>query len=518
MRSAPDAYPFPTFPAPLRFAIALSAVLTVFVLDAISGAPVDDAGKFLLLGIAVLASAWFAGTGPALAATVLGAVLGTYADDVQPRTEAFISIHLALFVVQGLLLTAMVSELRAARRAAEEQARVAQVARREGDAANRMKDEFLGTVSHELRTPLNAVLGWVHLLRTGKLDRDTSTRGLESIERNVKLQAQLTGDLLDVSKALTGQLQVESHPTSLGAAASQAVASVESAAKAKGVALDLWIANPPAVVLGDEMRLRQIAWHLLSNAIKFTPRGGTVALSVEASEGEARLTVRDSGTGIDPEFLPRIFGRFTQADSSVTRTTGGLGVGLALVRELVELQGGEINARNREDEGGAVFTARFPLQPAELLSPNELGGHPLLARSNASALLDGLRILVLDRELEGRELLRAVLQRRGAFVQTAASTAEALESLEAWRPDVLVRESGSPQNGSYVLFGKVHALDTERGGRIPAFTLTAVGPTDTRLAQLVAQVQRDVPKPVEPAVLAAEIARLVGRERRQAHR
>jgi signal transduction histidine kinase len=517
MRSAPDAYPFPTFPAPLRFAIALSAVLTVFVVDAISGAPVDDAGKFLLLGIAVLASAWFAGTGPALAATVLGAVLGTYEHGVQQRTEAFISLHLALFVVQGLLLTAVVSELRAARRAAEEQARVAQAARREGEAANRMKDEFLGTVSHELRTPLNAVLGWVHLLRTGKLDRETSTRGLESIERNVKLQAQLTGDLLDVSKALTGQLQVESHPTTLGAAASQAVASVESAAKAKGVAVDVWIASPPAVVLGDETRLRQIAWHLLSNAIKFTPRGGTVALSVEASQGEARLTVRDSGTGIDPAFLPRIFGRFTQADSSVTRTTGGLGVGLALVRELVELQGGEINAGNREDEGGAVFTARFPLQPAELLSPDGTG-HPLLARSSASAPLDGLRILVLDRDLEGRELLRVVLQQRGALVQTAASTAEALESLEVWRPDVLVRESGSPQNGSYVLFGKVHALDTERGGRIPAFTLTAAGPTDTRLAQLIAQVQREIAKPVEPAAMTAEIARLVGRERRQAHR
>ena len=517
MRSAPDAYPFPTFPAPLRFAIPLAAVLTVFVVDALSGAPVDDAGKFLLLGIAVLASAWFAGTGPALAATVLGAVLGTYEQGAPPRTEAFVSIHLALFVVQGLLLTAIVSELRAARRAAEEQARAAQAARREGDAANRLKDEFLGTVSHELRTPLNAVLGWVHLLRTGKLDHETSVRGLESIARNVKLQAQLTGDLLDVSKALTGQLQLESHPTTLGAAASGAVASIESAAKAKGVLLEVWIATPPAVVLGDDSRLRQIVWHLLSNAIKFTPRGGTVALSVEAADREARLTVRDSGSGIDPAFLPHIFGRFTQADSSVTRTAGGLGVGLALVRELVELQGGEIEARNREDAGGAVFTARFPLQPAELLAP---GGarHPLLARLVPSAPLDGLRILVLERDFEGRELLRTVLQQGGASVQVAASTAEALEALEAWRPDVLVRESGSSQDGSYVLFGKVHALDTERGGRIPAFTLTAAGPTDARLAQLVAQVQRDVPKPVEPAALTAEIARLVGRERRQAQR
>ncbi len=516
MRSAPDAYPFPTLAAPLRFAIALAAVLTVFIVDALSGAPVDDAGKFLLLGIAVLASAWFAGTGPALAATVLGAVLGTYEHGVQPRTEAFVSIHLALFVVQGLLLTAMVSELRAARRASEEQARVAQAARREGDAANRMKDEFLGTVSHELRTPLNAVLGWVHLLRTGKLDHETSTRGLESIERNVKLQAQLTGDLLDVSKALTGQLQLESHPATLGAAASQAVASLESAAKAKGVRLDVWITNPPAVVLGDETRLRQIAWHLLSNAIKFTPRGGTVALSVEACDGEARLLVRDSGPGIDPAFLPRIFGRFTQADSSVTRAAGGLGVGLALVRELVELQGGEVEARNRDDGDGAVFTARFPLQPAELMLPSGVR-HPLIARPSASAPLDGLRILVLERDLEGRELLRAVLQQRGASVQTACSTDEALESLEAWRPDVLVRESGSPHNGSYLLFGKVHALDTDRGGRIPALALTAAGPTDTRLAQLIAQVQRDVPKPVEPVALTAEIARLVGRERRQAH-
>jgi signal transduction histidine kinase len=518
MKGAPDAYPFPTFSAPLRFAIALAAVLIVFVVDALSGAPVDDAGKFLMLGIAVLASAWFAGTGPALAATVLGAVLGTYEPGGQPNTEAFISLHLALFVVQGLLLAAVVSELRAARRASEEQARVAQAARREGDAANRMKDEFLGTVSHELRTPLNAVLGWVHLLRTGKLDRETSTRGLESIERNVKLQAQLTGDLLDVSKALTGRLQLDSHPTTLNAAAGQAVSAIESAARAKGVRIDVRIPDPPTVVLGDEGRLRQIVWHLLSNAIKFTPRGGLVTLSIETAGNEARLVVKDSGSGIDPAFLPRIFGRFTQADSSVTRASGGLGVGLSLVRELVELHGGEIEARNGEDGVGAIFTARFPLQPAELLAPQPPPRHQPLARPNASAPLDGLRVLVLEHDAEGRELVRTVLQQRGAVVQTVESIADALESLENWRPDVLVRESGSAQNGSYALFGKVHALDADRGGRIPALTLTASGPADARLGQLIAQVQRDVPKPVEPATLTAEIARLAGRERRQAQR
>jgi signal transduction histidine kinase len=517
MRGAPDAYPFPTLAAPLRFAIALAAVLTVFVVDALSGAPVDDAGKFLLLGTAVLASAWFAGTGPALAATVLGAVLGTYEPGAHPRTEAFVSIHLALFVVQGLLLTAVVSELRAARRASEEQARIAQAARREGDAANRMKDEFLGTVSHELRTPLNAVLGWVHLLRTGKLDRETSTRGLESIERNVRLQAQLTGDLLDISKALTGQLQLDAHPTTLGAAASQAVSAIDSAARAKGVTIDVWLPDPPAVVLGDETRLRQIAWHLLSNAIKFTPRGGTVSLSVEVSPGEACLIVRDSGSGIDPAFLPRVFDRFTQADSSVTRTTGGLGVGLALVRDLVELHGGEIEAHNAPTGTGAVFTARFPLQPAELLG-RDPPRHAPIAQAGASAPLDGVRVLVLDRDAESRELLRAMLQERGAAVQAVASIAEALDSLESWRPDVLVRESKSTQNGSYALFGKVHALDADQGGRIPALTLTAAAAADGRLGHLIAQVQRDVPKPVEPAALTAEIARLAGRERRHAQR
>ena len=515
MRGIPDAYPFPTFPAPLRFAIALAAVLTVYVVDALAGAPVDEAGKFLLLGIAVLASAWFAGTGPALAATVLGAVLGTFEQGGQPRPDEVVSIHLALFVIQGLLLTAVVSELRAARRASDEQARVAQAARREGEAANRMKDEFLATLSHELRTPLNAVLGWVHLLRTGKLDRDTSSRGLETIERNVKLQAQLTGDLLDVSKALTGQLQLTTNATTLGDAANEAVAAVESAARAKGVTIDVSISEPVAVVLGDKARLRQIALHLLANAIKFTQRGGTVALSVDTDRGQARLTVRDSGSGIDPKFLPRIFGRFTQADSSPTRAAGGLGVGLALVSELVELHGGEIEARNREDRAGAVFTARFPLQPPALLASDSFGERPI-PRPSASVTLDGVRVLVVDRDDDGRELLRIVLEQRGAAVQAVGSIAAALEALEAWHPDVLVKDADSPEGGSYALFGKIRALDADRGGRIPALTLTTFDPIDGRLGQMIAQVQRELPKPIEATMLTAEIARLAGRDLRRA--
>jgi signal transduction histidine kinase/CheY-like chemotaxis protein len=516
MMGTPDAYPFPTHPAPWRFAIALATVSVVFGIDAVAGA-VDDSSKFLLLGTAVLASAWFAGTGPALAATVLGAVLGALENNGQPRTDASVATHLALFVLQGLLLTAVVAELRAARRASEQQALVAQAARREGEAANRMKDEFLATVSHELRTPLNAVLGWLHLLRTGKLDRETSTRGLEIIERNVKQQAQLTGDLLDVSKALTGELQLECQPMTIDEAARQAVATVESAARAKGVTVDLALPAASVVVLGDPTRLRQIAWHLLSNAIKFTPRGGTVRLSVTTDAGEAALTVSDSGSGIDPQFLPRIFDRFTQADSSLTRVAGGLGVGLALVRQLVELHGGSIEARNRVDSAGAEFTVRLPAQSADLLAADSRREIPT-GRPFTPAMLDGLRVLVLDQDFEARELLRTILQQRGAAVQTASSVAEALESLESWRPDVLVSDAASPQHDSYALVGKIHTLDADRGGRIPALALTALGRSDPRLGPMIAEVQRELPKPIEPGLLTTEIARLTGRERRRAQR
>jgi signal transduction histidine kinase/CheY-like chemotaxis protein len=516
MRGAADAYPFPRLAPPFRFAIALISVAVVFAVCWMADDVIDDGSEFLLLGTAVMGCAWFGGTGPALSATVLGALLGTFEANRSANPHAAFA-HLALFVVQGLLLTALVSEFRAARRAAEKQASVAQQARRDGEAANRMKDEFLATVSHELRTPLNAVLGWVHLLRTGKLDAPTAERGLESIERNVRLQAQLTGDLLDVSKALTGELQLDLHPTALGEVAKQALGAVESAARAKGVVLGVSIPDAPVVLLGDQLRLRQITWHLLANAIKFTPRGGRVDLTVETVGAQARLIVVDSGRGIDPEFLPRIFDRFTQADASPTRTAGGLGVGLALVRELVELHGGEIDARNAAtDRRGAVFTAQFPLQPAEILD-RHVPSRAALTHVVASAPLDGLRVLVLDRDREGRELLRTVLQQRGAAVRTAESVAEALDALEAWRPDVLVSDS-TPESGCYSLIGKIQSLDAERGGRIPAAALTSFGRTDKRLGKLLDEVHCDLPKPFEPAQLTAEVARLAGRERRHAER
>jgi signal transduction histidine kinase len=493
--------------------VTLISVVIVFLAYRASGTVIDDGGLFLLLSIAVLGSAWFAGTGNALAVTVLGAILGaTVAGHVDDRA---VQTHLALFVGQGLLLTALVAELRRSQQDAEREAGAAESARQEIEAASRMKDEFLGTISHELRTPLNAVLGWLHLIRTGKLDPSTQSRGFESIERNVRLQAQLTADLLDVSKALTGRLQFDLRPVSLQSVVSEALAQVRTAATAKDVVVTVHRDDDePLIVRGDPNRLRQVVWHLLANAIKFTPRGGRIDVRVSA-DGAACVSVADTGPGIARDFLPRIFDRFTQADSSPTRTIGGLGVGLSLVRELVERHGGEIRAANREG-GGAEFTVALPLhrndQAERATSPA-----PSLP-SVSSPPLTGIRVLLLDRDEDVRELLSVALEQRGATVCVAGSVDEALEMLESWRPDVLVSDALSPERDAYALVGKVQSLEADRGGRIPALALTSMSRTDDELRKALAEVKRDLPKPVEPAILTAEIARLTGRERRRAQR
>jgi signal transduction histidine kinase/CheY-like chemotaxis protein len=511
MNRATGPYPFPTVALPARHFVALTAVVIVFLAHRAAGTIIDDGSLFLLLTIVVLGSAWFAGTGSALSVTVLGAVIGSLVKGTD-RSRA-IETHLALFVGQGLLLTALVAELRRARRAAEREAGLAHAARADAEAASRMKDEFLGTISHELRTPLNAVLGWLHLIRTGKLDQETTARGFESIERNVRLQAQVTGDLLDMSKALTGRLLLDVHAVSLRTVLSEAVSQASGAASARDVTLNV-AAGRDAVVRGDPNRLRQLVWHLLANAIKFTPRGGSVDVALEVND-QARITVRDSGPGIDPAFLPVIFGRFTQADSSPTRASGGLGVGLSLAREIVERHGGDITVSNA-DKGGAMFTIHLPLHHGDQDEPT-IAPTPTLA-TVSSPPLNGVRVLLLEHDRDVRELLSVALQHRGASVCVVSSVDEALEILESWRPDVLVSDAASPEHDAYVLVGKVHSLEAERGGRIPALALTTMARVDEGMRRMLADVKRDLPKPVEPAILTAEIARLTARERRHAQR
>jgi signal transduction histidine kinase len=500
-------------PAPVRHAVGLALVVVVFLAYRHSGTVIDDGGLFLLLGIVVLFNAWFAGTSTALTATVLGAVLG--ATPLNLRHAPAVEMHLALFIGLGVLLTALVAELRRARQTAETEARRAHAARLEAESASRMKDEFLGTISHELRTPLNAVLGWLHLIRTGKLDSVTERRGFDAIERNVRLQAQLTGDLLDVSKSLTGRLNLDAVPVSVSRVVSEAVSQVRTAAIAKQVTLHVSAPERALVVRGDVNRLRQVVWHLLANAIKFTPKGGEVEVHVESNDG-ASVTIRDSGPGIDPAFLPHVFDRFTQADSSLTRTSGGLGVGLSLVRELVERHGGEIRATNRTDGPGAIFVVRLPIRVEDQRERSVLP--PLTLSTVHAPSLNGVRVLLLDRDQDARDLVSVVLEQRGASVRTAGSVDQALEVLEAWRPDVLISDTTSPDRDVYALVGKVRSLEADRGGRIPAVALTTLARTDETMRRMLSDVQLDLPKPVEPAVLAAEIARLVGRERRRASR
>ena len=512
MKPAADPYPFPTVPPFVRQVVAAVAVVIIFLASRRFSSVIDEGGLYLLLSIAVLVSAWFAGTRSALAVTLLGTVLGSMAGG-RGRPPS-VEMHLAFFIVHGLLLTALVAALRTARRDAEREAGIAEEARSNLEAASRMRDEFLGTVSHELRTPLNAVLGWLHLIRTGKLDARTQRRGFESIERNVRLQAQLTADLLDVSKALTGRLRLEVRPISLHTAVSEAISQVSSAATAKDVTLDVKLLEDPVVVRGDANRLRQVVWHLLANAIKFTPRQGRIEVRLE-SNGNATVTVADSGPGIAEEFLPRVFDRFTQADSSPTRTSGGLGIGLALVRELVERHGGDIRVASREG-GGTVFTIRLPLHADD--QPVHPALLPAAASSAGSPPLDGVRVLLLDRDQDTRELLSVVLEQRGASVRVAAGVDEALETLESWRPDVLISDAMSPERDAYAVVGKVHSLESDRGGRIPALALTTMARTDESMKRLLSDVKRDLPKPVEPSVLTAEVARLTGRERRRSQR
>jgi CheY-like chemotaxis protein len=307
---------------------------------------------------------------------------------------------------------------------------------------------------------------------------------------------------------------MEMRPVSLPSVVAEAVAQVATAVTAKDVTLNVSHPEGTVVVRGDANRLRQVVWHLLANAIKFTPRGGSIDLVVE-SNAQACVTVCDTGPGIAADFLPRIFERFSQADSSPTRAAGGLGIGLALVRELIERHGGEIRAANGSN-GGAVFTIKLPLHRADQKTRTAKPAPTLPTVS--SPPLNGVRVLLLDRDQDARELLSIALEQRGACVRIAASVDQALEMLESWRPDVLVSDALSPERDAYSVVGKVHSLETDRGGRIPALALTSMSSTDEEMRRLLADVKLDLPKPVEPAILTAEIARLAGRERRRARR
>ncbi len=392
------------------------------------------------------------------------------------------------------------------------------VAREEAETANRSKDEFLATVSHELRTPLNAILGWAHMLRANKLDHTTQTRALETIERNAKSQAQLIEDILDVSRIVTGKLRLDVRPVELAPVVDAAIDAVRPAADAKGIRIETILDPRAGPVSGDPNRLQQIVWNLVSNAVKFTGKDGRVQVQLQRVSSYVEIVVSDTGQGISAEFLPYVFDRFRQADATSTRRHGGLGLGLAIVRHLVEMHGGTADANSPGEGMGASFLIKLPLIVPRI---DRLDGDRLHATSGGgivlepSSRLDGVSVMVVDDEPDTREMLRIMIGQLGAEVRACASSDEAMRLLSEWKPDVIVSDIEMPGEDGYELMLKVRRSEANRGGRkIPAIALTAYGRVEDRLRALSAGYQMHIAKPAEPAELAAVIAGLAARSAR----
>ncbi|MGF2035854.1 MAG: PAS domain S-box protein [Nostoc sp. CmiVER01] len=382
-------------------------------------------------------------------------------------------------------------------------------ARAQAETANRIKDEFLAVLSHELRTPLNPILGWAKLLRTRKFDEATRIRALETIERNAKLQTQLIGDLLDVSRILQGKVRLNLYAVDLKAAIAAALETVRLAAEAKSIEIKTVLSPDIGKVLGDGDRLQQVMWNLLSNAVKFTPTEGQVEVRLEQVGSEAQIQVIDTGKGIMLEFLPYVFDYFRQADAKTTRIFGGLGLGLAIVRHLVELHGGTVQAESLGEGQGATFTVRLPLlKNSELRVSSDEASQPEL--STDDTLLAGVQILLVDDQADVREFFSFALEQYGATVTLAESASEALEILAQSKPDILLSDIGMPVMDGYMLLREVRKLPPDKNGQIPAIALTAYAGEINYNQAMAAGFQKHLPKPVDPADLASAIVNLIG--------
>ncbi|TAJ97536.1 MAG: PAS domain S-box protein, partial [Candidatus Manganitrophaceae bacterium] len=391
-----------------------------------------------------------------------------------------------------------------------------QTARQEAETANRAKDEFLAMVSHELRTPLNAIYGWARLLQMGDLDRETIASAYETIERNAKAQAQLIDDLLDVSRIIAGKLRLDVRPIELKPVIEAAVETVQPAADAKEITLQSVFDVRIGLISGDPDRLQQVVWNLLSNAIKFTPSGGRVEVRLDRIDDSVQICVRDTGIGISREFLPYVFDRFRQAEGTSTRVHGGLGLGLAIVRHLVELHGGTVSADSPGEGRGATFRVRLPLKFAPAATDSEAKRPEGEAGTlvGPAPTLDGIDILLVEDEADARALLTLILQRAGARVTPVSSVREAVDKLKQKKPDLLVSDIEMPGEDGYSLIRKVRAEEAERGERaLPSVALTAYAARADRRRALMAGFQKHIPKPVDPAGLVAVAAGLVGRPR-----
>jgi CheY-like chemotaxis protein/two-component sensor histidine kinase len=378
-----------------------------------------------------------------------------------------------------------------------------------------MKDEFLATLSHELRTPLSAILGWAQVLRRGSRDPLDLQRGLLTIERNARAQAQLIEDLLDVSRITSGKVLLDIQSVAASAMIDAAIETVRPAADAKQIRIERMIDPHTPFVAADPSRLQQVIWNLLSNAIKFTPRGGAVLVQLRTAEGHAEIAVSDNGAGIAPEFIGHVFERFRQADSSTTRKHGGLGLGLSIVKQLVEQHGGTARADSEGEGRGATFTLQWPLAVRPMARPHP-DRAPAVAPSQAATAgmqtrdLSDVKVLVVDDEPDARELIKRILSDCHARVSAVGSAAEAIDWLGVGRPDVLVSDLGMADIDGYELLARVRSLELGKWAKLPAIALTAFARQGDRAKALEAGFRAHIAKPVEPSELIATVARVVG--------
>jgi len=410
-------------------------------------------------------------------------------------------------------------EMLVRKQAEEERARLLvreQSAREEAEAANRNKDEFLATLSHELRTPLTAILGWSHLMRSKKLNEEEVARALQTIERNARSQSQLIDDLLDVSRIITGKLSIDRGRVNLAKVIDAALDATRPLAEAKQIQFINSTTEKESFVLGDPTRLQQIFWNLFSNAVKFTPQGGQVNIAAQTAHSRISVSVADTGVGIKPEFLPFIFDRFRQADGSTTREHGGLGLGLAIVRHLVELHGGTVQVESDGIDCGTTFTVTIPALLNETIVESaqveSVRPQPAAASFLGAHLLDGVKVLVVDDEPDSRELLMTILTNCGSDVRCSDSASNAMKAFAEWNPDLLVSDIGMPNEDGYSFIRRVRNLASSRAREIPAVALTAYASDEDCSQALSAGFQLHLAKPIEPESFVSSLASVLGRE------
>jgi signal transduction histidine kinase/ActR/RegA family two-component response regulator len=437
-----------------------------------------------------------AGTGECFGSMILG----------HPEPNRFTPVHLR--VLSALAEHAVVAIENAKLSGAKVEAI------REAESASRVKDAFLAIASHELRTPLNAILGWSQVLRTSTFAEERVAEGLATIERNAKIQAQVLNDLLDISRITTGKTHLEVERVDPSLAIEGAIEGVRLAAAAKEITISTALDNDAGTIIADPRRLQQIVWNLLSNAVKFTPRGGQAEISMRRHGSHLEISVRDTGIGIHSEFLPQLFAGFRQVDMSTTRRFGGLGLGLMIVRHLVELHGGVVRAESNGEGKGSTFIVFLPISTtaAPLSRGNGIGEHPV---RHPSRISPGLRVLIVDDERDARELLRIMLEEARAEVETADSVSSAMRAIPRFRPNVLVSDIGMPDEDGYTLIRRVRGLAPEEGGNTPAVALTAFVRTEDRLRALQEGFQVHISKPVDANELRRAVAKLGRADGRQ---